>query len=664
MYREYTIPSGTTFIDEFSIEDRGVWEKIIIPNTVTTIETKAFSGCKSLKSINIPKSVVKIGSDAFKGCSSLERISIPSSLYYIGHHCFQDCTSLSKITLPKALKSIEWGLFSGCLSLEEIVIYGNVKIIEDSAFSGCINLHRLFIHSNEPDKILIDDDSFDLTSISNIEVYIPEDVIRSGIDRNKWARFYDVYGFNPNPIKTTQKFSSKKITIEYEDIVNRSFLKKIVIPEGVTRIGKNAFEGCAELHDVVLPESLKSIGDFAFSGCVSLKKILLPQQLEEILPFAFSGCINLNSITIPENVTVLGTNTFEGCYNLRSVDFRSTTNYISTSMFKNCINLQKVNFPKTLKRIYPYSFYGCLRLKNVFFEDGLMYIDEHSFENCKTIESLILPNGFINIGEKAFLGCSHLGYIELPSSVRKMSDYCFSECNNITKVVIKTENETTFNVRSFSYSNKQKCKLYFESSKIDTNIINKNWRLKYFSEIYLDGKKIYEKNNGQKYISYSQQSELKLEHSLDKKQTKEFVPLGLNHKWKYVNPSVPLNIVHPKEPRMYCVYYPPFVGGYKKYKDFLDEPELDSYYLVREQFISGIYRELDYDKAWVARLLLYDFIGGEEIDYERIDIKKLDNEIYVLTECCPQLKEIVNQFVKTPQYYKELIKAIYNKVTD
>ena len=70
-------------------------EKIIIPDSITTIDSLAFSGCSSLTSITIPSSVTRIGDDAFNACFSLESIVIPDSVTSIGQQAFSFCSSLT-----------------------------------------------------------------------------------------------------------------------------------------------------------------------------------------------------------------------------------------------------------------------------------------------------------------------------------------------------------------------------------------------------------------------------------------------------------------------------------------------------------------------------------------------------------------------------------------
>ncbi len=79
----------------------------IIPNGVTSIGKRAFSGCTSLKSITIPDSVTSIGESAFSGCTSLINIIIPDSVTSIGGCAFSGCTSLTSLTIPNSVTSID-----------------------------------------------------------------------------------------------------------------------------------------------------------------------------------------------------------------------------------------------------------------------------------------------------------------------------------------------------------------------------------------------------------------------------------------------------------------------------------------------------------------------------------------------------------------------------
>lgn len=73
----FMIPEGTTKIGRgafaFCVE---TFDKVTIPDTVTTIENQAFWYCDTIRSITIPESVTSIGSNAFEGCEWLTKMTI------------------------------------------------------------------------------------------------------------------------------------------------------------------------------------------------------------------------------------------------------------------------------------------------------------------------------------------------------------------------------------------------------------------------------------------------------------------------------------------------------------------------------------------------------------------------------------------------------------
>ena len=69
-----------------------------------------------------------------------------------------------------------------------------------------------------------------------------------------------------------------------------SFLNSVVIPDGVTSIGKYAFRHCSSLSSLVIPDSVTSIECYAFSGCESLSSIVIPDSVTSIGYHAFASC--------------------------------------------------------------------------------------------------------------------------------------------------------------------------------------------------------------------------------------------------------------------------------------------------------------------------------------------------------------------------------------
>ena len=128
-----------------------------IPDSVTSIGERAFSGCESLTSLVIPDRVVSIGDGAFEGCESLKNLVIPDNITSIGKGVFQGCSSLTDIVIPNRVTSIGEGAFFACNSLTSIVIPSSVICIGTWAFYGCESLKSLVI----PDSVTsIGDETF------------------------------------------------------------------------------------------------------------------------------------------------------------------------------------------------------------------------------------------------------------------------------------------------------------------------------------------------------------------------------------------------------------------------------------------------------------------------------------------------------------------------
>ena len=112
---------------------------ITIPNSVTSIGSRAFDSCSSLSSITIPDSVTSIGNRAFYGCSSMSAITIPNGVTRIDDSAFETCHSLSSITIPDSVTSIGGSAFGYCSGVRyyDFTRHTAVPTLSStSAFSG------------------------------------------------------------------------------------------------------------------------------------------------------------------------------------------------------------------------------------------------------------------------------------------------------------------------------------------------------------------------------------------------------------------------------------------------------------------------------------------------------------------------------------------------
>ena len=116
-----------------------------------------------------------------------------------------------------------------------------------------------------------------------------------------------------------------------------SGFSKVVIEEGVTSIGANAFGfGACKLTSITIPNSVTNIGDNAFDNCYKLTDITIPSSVTKIGMGVFMNC-PFKSITIPNSMTSIGDGAFSCCYDLTSITIPISVTSIGSSAFYRCI---------------------------------------------------------------------------------------------------------------------------------------------------------------------------------------------------------------------------------------------------------------------------------------------------------------------------------------
>ena len=147
--KNVTLPNSISFnnleVDNYKLHgtfrDNITIEKVVIPNSVTSIDDYTFCNCMSLKEINIPNSVAKIGNCAFLGCEVIEEIVIPSSVTTIGYAAFSACFKLAEITIPDNVNYFYTSTCHICDSLGYIILPTSITTIDlDTNFEKHISI--------------------------------------------------------------------------------------------------------------------------------------------------------------------------------------------------------------------------------------------------------------------------------------------------------------------------------------------------------------------------------------------------------------------------------------------------------------------------------------------------------------------------------------------
>ena len=229
---------------------------IAIPNGITEINSYALCGCTSIESIEIPNSVMSIGQGVFQNCTNLQSITLPfvgaslngsenthfgyifgASSYFsnntyvpaslktvvitdgssIANGAFSDCGSIVNIEIPSSVTSIGYYAFEGCTSLANIEIPSSVTSIGYDAFNNCTSLQSVY-----------------------------------NADMAAWLGIY-FSGSGANPLCNNGA----------DLYLNGALVINAVIPSGITKINKYAFEGYTNLQSVTFAADslLQSIGE-------------------------------------------------------------------------------------------------------------------------------------------------------------------------------------------------------------------------------------------------------------------------------------------------------------------------------------------------------------------------------------------------------------------
>ena len=205
-----------------------------------------------------------------------------------------------------------------------------------------------------------------------------------------------------------------------------SSLTEVTIPNSVTEIGYSAFADCTSLKTIGLPKNLTIIGTAAFGGCTALTSMELPESVTEIQERAFSECDSLTSIEIPEKVTEIQDGTFEYCYNLTSVTIPSSVTAIRESAFSRCDSLKTIDIPNSVTMIGSCAFMES-GLECIVLPDSVEVIGADAFEECESLTDVTLPKNLTKIPESMFAKCSSLKTIVIPDGVRGIGWYAFGK---------------------------------------------------------------------------------------------------------------------------------------------------------------------------------------------------------------------------------------------
>lgn len=388
-------------------------EKVVLPDTVKTIEEYSFYYNKKLKSIVIPSSVTSMGEGAFGDCAALKTITIKgSALKTVGDYCF-DNTAIESIVIPASVNQLGTYAFAYCDSLKNIYFKGNFP-----------QMGNLKLKENYPEEY---ENVF--KGITATAYYNPDaSGWTSGARKQyggtvKWktwnGRFVSVEECDIKLNKTSWQYTGKAVVPEVTVTYKGKTLKKgqdyTIQYKNNKNIGKGAvYVSGTGLYNGSIKKSFKISVKKGKTYTVNGYKYKITNANT-----TGSGTVSVTGNTNAKKTMLV----IKDTVTIGGVSFKVTA--VSTNAFKGFKKLKSVEIGKNVKTIGRAAFYGCTSLKKVKIKSAkLTTIGKKAFAGCRKLSSFVIKSAKLkksSVGESAFKGIYAKCTFKVPAS--KKSSY-------------------------------------------------------------------------------------------------------------------------------------------------------------------------------------------------------------------------------------------------
>lgn len=429
---DLVIPDGVEMIGGSAFRGLPI-TSVLIPSSVLTISTRAFSDCSNLTNVAFENGCRTIGDYAFYACGSLNSVVLPESLVSVGDYAFYSCSALDAVTLSSKIKSIGRSAFYACSKLSGLSFAGTVDglRIEQSAFQYCRTLSSV----NLPEGLIsVGWNSFADTGLS--EVVIPSTL--GIVDPGAFPRSTIVLLAPGNSVFTEQNGMILDLVHTPKQVMwlSKDVGSVITIPEGVECIDPYIFDGYeisrleladtvtyldgsfggSDIKELVTGKGFRYFGGGQFNGS-SLTNVVIKGLAVEIGPQCFANSPNLQRVDLTGSVMTIGVQAFAHCPSLQEVVGLDGVTQIQQEAFCACSTLKDIAFPMSLRKIGTRAFVGCESMRKVLIPAGVPAIEYETFWQCVNLEEVALPSSCYLIEQRAFEGCDKIRKFTMPCQV-------------------------------------------------------------------------------------------------------------------------------------------------------------------------------------------------------------------------------------------------------
>ena len=187
-------------------------------------------------------------------------------------------------------------------------------------------------------------------------------------------------------------------------------VKKLVVEDGITSIGNDAFSDCESLASAELAEGITSIGDGAFTGCYDLEKINIPNSVTSIGYDAFDSCWTLPSLELPSGLSKLESSAVSFTA-FKELTVPHGVKVVDSYLATYNDNLTTVTLEEGVEEIWHRAFWGCEKLNNITIPRSVKKIEGEAFLECTSLKSVTISKN-CNVASNAFPSTVQINYYD------------------------------------------------------------------------------------------------------------------------------------------------------------------------------------------------------------------------------------------------------------
>lgn len=367
-------------------------EKVILPDSMTKIDDRAFEGCENLTEIIMSDDVTEIGEMAFYGCRKLSGFKFPSSLKSIGEAAFKDCGEFTELRFPDSLESIGERAFANCNKVKEITFGQSLKSIGKYAFDDCDSLQTVTYTSAVAN---IDKDAFGNRE-DEFESVFEYDIDFDCLKAKSWREVEQYRDQDPLQLKVVDLSDCDFKELPINAFADCENLQKVTLPEGLKEISIGAFRGCYNLRHLEIPESVETI-NCNFDDC-GIEHLVMPKSLRSL----FTNGLKYVDMSHCESIRFMDSNKFS-IGNARVVYLPPVLEKLSGNLYEieNCFAPPTLQEAGGIRRVRLYCPSEKLALSRDI-DLSVFFVPEANIENVKSsLEKLGLSESRVPVAELA-----------------------------------------------------------------------------------------------------------------------------------------------------------------------------------------------------------------------------------------------------------------------